>query len=93
MTRGHRLRRMIQSCLWDVRRSYVEHVNRVAYGIERSVFTRHGKSCAVLVSAADAELLQGLDDEADVAIVCERLADGDPADYIPHDQIVAELSE
>ena len=44
-----------------------------------------------LVSVADAELLERLEDEADVAILRERLADGDVSEYIPHDQVVADL--
>ena len=37
-----------------------ELVNEVAYGRERITFTRHGKPLAVLVSVAEAELLDSL---------------------------------
>ena len=63
-----------------------------ASGDERIVFTRHGKCVVALVSVADAELLQRLEDEADLAILRERLADHDPSEHIPHDQVVADLS-
>jgi len=79
--------------LSDVQRSFVEHIKRVAYGNERIVLTRHGKGVVALLSMADAEFLQRLEDEADVAILRERLGDGDVSGYVPHDQIVADLSE
>ena len=84
---------MIEVRVSDARRDLAEHVNRVAYRNERIVLTRHGKGCAVLVPVADAELLQRLEDEADLAILRERLADSEVTDYVPHDQIVADLSE
>lgn len=65
----------------------------MAYGNEQIVFARHGKGCAVLVSVAEAELLRRLEDETDVAILRERLGDGDASDYVRHNQIVADLSE
>jgi len=82
---------MIEVRVSDVRRDLSEHINRVAYGNERIVFTRHGKGIVALVSMADAELLQRLEDEADVAIVRERLADGDESKYVPHSQVYAEI--
>ena len=93
MTRGRRCRRVVQIRLSDARRSFIGRISRVGYGNERIVLTRHGKGCAVLVPVADAELLQRLEDEADLEIVRERLAGGDVSDYVPHDQVVADLSE
>lgn len=82
---------MIEVRVSDARRDLSGLINRVAYGNERGVFTRRGKGVVALVSVADAELLERLEDEADVAILRERLADGDVSEYIPHDQVVAEL--
>ena len=52
-----------------------------------------GKSLAAEVAATDAELFQRLEDEADIAILRERLADDDESGRIPHAQVVADLSE
>jgi prevent-host-death family protein len=52
----------------QARAEFADLVNRVVYGGERIVVTRHGKPIAALVSAADLDLL-------------ERLADA-PADNI-----------
>ncbi|MDE2991818.1 MAG: type II toxin-antitoxin system Phd/YefM family antitoxin [Chloroflexota bacterium] len=82
---------MIEVRVSDARRDFSEHINRVAYGNERIVFTRHGKGVVALVSVADAEILQRLEDAADLAIVRERLEDGDASEYIPHDKVVADL--
>ena len=82
---------MIEVRVSDARRNLSEHVNRVAYGDERIVFTRHGKGLVALVPIADAELLQRLEDESDVEIARQRLKDTDPSDYIPHEEIEAEL--
>lgn len=82
---------MIEVRVSDARRDLSEHINRVAYGNERVVFTRHGKGVVALVSVADAELLERLENEADVAVLRERLTDGDVSEYIPHDQVAADL--
>ena len=51
-----------------------------------------GKALAALASATDAELLQQLEDEADIAILRERLADADASAYIPHAQAAADVN-
>ena len=87
-----RLQRLIEVRVSDARRNLAEHVNRVAYGNERIVFTRHGKGVIALVPIADAELLQRLEDEADMAIRRERLADDDVSGYIPHAEVAADVN-
>ncbi|MCS0600771.1 type II toxin-antitoxin system Phd/YefM family antitoxin [Streptomyces sp. LP11] len=44
-------------------------INRVVYGGERVVVTRHGKPLAALVSAADLERLDALDAAAEGQVV------------------------
>ncbi len=44
----------------DARRNLAELVNRVAYGKERFVVTRHGKGLAALVPLSDVSLLERL---------------------------------
>ncbi|MFN0196556.1 MAG: type II toxin-antitoxin system prevent-host-death family antitoxin [Planctomycetaceae bacterium] len=50
----------------DVRNNLADALNRVAYAGERIVLERRGKGVAVLVSMADLELLQKIEDEADI---------------------------
>ncbi len=76
----------------EARRDLSELTNRVAYGDERIVLTRHGKGLVALVPIADAELLQRLEDESDLEIARQRLKDTDPSDYIPHEEIEAEIN-
>ena len=38
------------------------------------------------------EILERLEKEVDVSILRERLADHDLSEYIPHDQVVADLN-
>jgi prevent-host-death family protein len=45
----------------QARAEFAELVNRVVYGGERVVVTRHGKPLAALVSAADLERLERAD--------------------------------
>ncbi|MFE0172053.1 type II toxin-antitoxin system Phd/YefM family antitoxin [Streptomyces sp. NPDC059002] len=46
----------------QARAELAELINRVVYGGERVVVTRHGKPLVALVSAADLERLEGLAD-------------------------------
>ncbi|MFD9098099.1 type II toxin-antitoxin system Phd/YefM family antitoxin [Streptomyces collinus] len=48
----------------QARAELAELINRVVYGGERVVVTRHGKPLVALVSAADLERLDALDDAA-----------------------------
>ncbi|MDX2591131.1 MULTISPECIES: type II toxin-antitoxin system Phd/YefM family antitoxin [Streptomyces] len=48
----------------QARAELAELINRVVYGGERVVVTRHGKPLVALVSAADLERLDALDESA-----------------------------
>ncbi|MEX0725234.1 MAG: type II toxin-antitoxin system Phd/YefM family antitoxin [Planctomycetaceae bacterium] len=50
----------------DVRNNLADALNRVAYAGERIVLERRGKGVAALVSMEDLELLQRIEDEADI---------------------------
>ena len=52
-----------------------------------------GGALADLVSATDAELLEFLEDAEDMAVLRQRLADTPMSDYIPHEQVEAEIRE
>ncbi|MFE1474980.1 type II toxin-antitoxin system Phd/YefM family antitoxin [Streptomyces cyaneofuscatus] len=47
----------------QARAELADLINRVVYGGERVVVTRHGKPLVALVSAADLERFEGLDGE------------------------------
>ncbi|KAB2594033.1 type II toxin-antitoxin system Phd/YefM family antitoxin [Streptomyces arboris] len=51
----------------QARAELADLINRVVYGDERVVVTRHGKPLVALVSAADLERLEALDGEGAVA--------------------------
>lgn len=50
----------------ELRDELADVVGRVSYGRERIGITRHGKLAAVVISVADLELLEALEDARDV---------------------------
>lgn len=50
----------------EARDALAEALNRVAYAGERIVLERHGKRLAALIPVEDLELLEELEDRADV---------------------------
>lgn len=59
----------------EAREELAELVNRAAYGRERVRLTRRGRPVAALISAEDLELLELLEDAADLRVIAEALAD------------------
>ncbi|MET8130478.1 type II toxin-antitoxin system Phd/YefM family antitoxin [Streptomyces sp. NPDC005251] len=53
----------------QARAELAELINRVVYGGERVVVTRHGKPLVALVSAADLERLEELQEPADDQVI------------------------
>ncbi|MFD7874758.1 type II toxin-antitoxin system Phd/YefM family antitoxin [Streptomyces sp. NPDC059766] len=53
----------------QARAELADLINRVVYGGERVVVTRHGKPLVALVSAADLERLDGLDDPEEEQVI------------------------
>jgi prevent-host-death family protein len=66
-----------------------EAISRVQYSGERIPIERHGKDVAVLISVEDAELLEALEDRADLAAI--RAALKNPGTPVPWDQVKADL--
>jgi prevent-host-death family protein len=57
---------MIEIGVADIRANLADVINRVAYGGERIVLQRRGKRVLAVVPMEDLELLNALEDRADV---------------------------
>lgn len=66
---------MITLSLTDARNGLTDAVNRVVYGRERVAIRRRNKDVAVLVSVEDAQLLEELENRADLALIRKRMAE------------------
>ena len=66
---------MIRLASGKVRQEFSETINRVAYGRERIVLHRRGKSLAALIPVEDLALLEALEDRLDVEEADRILAD------------------
>ena len=76
------------------REQLAELVNRAAYGRERISIGRRGRRVAVLLPAEDLELLEALEDAADLRLIAKALADPENAgDVIPWKIIEVELAK
>jgi len=73
---------MVRMAMNKVRDALSDTVDRVAFKGERIILQRHGKDEAALVSVADLELLEEIEDREDVAAAREALAEsGEFRDY------------
>ena len=57
---------MVQVGIKEIRDNLADALNRVAYAGERVVLARRGKGVAALVSMEDLDLLEKMEDEADL---------------------------
>lgn len=69
----------------QARAELADLINRVVYGGERVVVTRHGKPLVALVSAADLEELEAAEKPADEQVV-SSLSGLHPVDSAPGEQ-------
>lgn len=78
-----------------VRDGLGELINRVAYGGERVMVTRRGKKIVGIVSAEEMELLEAVldavEDEIDIPLIKERLAEIERGEYVLWEQAKREL--
>ena len=75
----------------EAREAFSTTVNRVAFGGERVVLTRHGRRVAAVVPIADLELLEQLEDAADLDDVRAALADPANRERVAWDDLKAQL--
>ena len=66
---------MLQVGIKEIRDNLADALNKVAYAGERVVLARRGKGVAALVSMEDLELLEKMEDEADVRDAKRALAE------------------
>ncbi len=75
----------------EARRQLAELVNRVAFGKERVVLTRHGKAVAALVPIEDVSLLERLRDRRRRRAVERALRDADEGRAVAWEALREEL--
>ncbi|MFJ7066150.1 type II toxin-antitoxin system Phd/YefM family antitoxin [Streptomyces sp. NPDC101115] len=63
----------------QARAELADLINRVVYGDERVVVTRHGKPLVALVSAADLEKLEAMREAAEEPVISSVSRTGRPA--------------
>jgi prevent-host-death family protein len=75
----------------EAREAFSTTVNRVAFGGERIVLTRHGRQVAAVVPIADLELLEQLEDAVDLDDARAALADPANRERVAWDDLKAHL--
>jgi len=75
----------------EARESFSTTVNRVAFGGERVVLTRHGRRVAAVVPIEDLELLESLEDRRDLDDVRAALADPTNQERIAWEDLKGQL--
>ena len=74
-----------------VREHFAEYLGRVTYSKDRVVVTKHGKKVAAVVPYEDLELLEKLEEAADLSDVKARLAEAHKKGTIPWKKAKKEL--
>ncbi len=73
----------------DARKKFSNIINRVAFGDESFVLTRHGEPMAALVSMKELKLLQEIEDQIDIDDAWK--AKNEPGEPIPWEDLKKEL--
>ncbi len=75
----------------SARKDFADVLNRVAYRGERILLERRGKTVAALVPPEDVELLEKLEDRADLKAARKALKEAEEKGTIPWETVKAEL--
>jgi prevent-host-death family protein len=75
----------------ELRAGLAEILNRVAYGGDQIVVTRHGKPFVAIVATYDLQACQALEDYNDVAYMVEMEENGELERTMPWEQVREEL--
>ena len=73
----------------DARKKFATIINRVAYGKESFVLTRHGEALAAIVSMEDLKLLQEIEEQMDIEDAWK--ARNEPGESISWEKLQEEL--
>lgn len=82
---------MAERRISEARESFSSTVNRVAYGGERVVLTRHGKRVAAVVPIEDLDLLEQLEDAIDIEEARRAIAQSRGTDWIDWSEVKRSL--
>lgn len=80
---------MVKMAMGRVRETMSDTVDRVAFQGERVILQRYGKDEVALISVADLELLEALEDQLDVAAARAALAES--REHRPYADVRTEL--
>lgn len=75
----------------EVRETFADVVNRVAYRNERVLVTRHGKPIAAIIPLEQVEFLERAEVEHDLKLAREALAELEHTPAIPWEQVKRDL--
>ena len=75
----------------EARETFADLVNRVAYRNERVLVTRRGKPIAAIIPMAQAEFLAQAEDEYDIKLARESLAELEHTPAVPWEQVKRDL--
>jgi prevent-host-death family protein len=75
----------------EAREQFATIINQVAYGGDRVRLTRHGKAVAAVVPIEDVDFLEDLEDELDLELVREALADPENQTPVPWEEVKRDL--
>ncbi|MBI3749242.1 MAG: type II toxin-antitoxin system Phd/YefM family antitoxin [Chloroflexi bacterium] len=75
----------------EARETFADVVNRVAYRNERVLVTRRGKPVAAIIPVEQVEFLERAEDEFDIRMANEALAELERTPAIPWEQVKREL--
>lgn len=77
----------------EARKELAEVTNRVAYGAQRVILTRHGRPAVAVISAKDLALLETIEEKMDLVEAGAALVDrGNRGPRVPWEALKAELS-
>lgn len=76
----------------EARRGFADICNRAAYGRERVVIGRHGKSRVAIVPYEDVELLEELEDLIDLRAALAALKEAEDKGAVSWDDLKRELA-
>ena len=75
----------------EARDNFSDVLNRVAFGQERILVTRHGKGLAVLISVDDLEQLEALEEMVDRELLRQAREENEREGTVPWEVAKAEL--